>query len=133
MKPHPTPLQVITTRSREGGPKEHRAKQKWPRETQSVTCAPRLSTLSYISRIVAQPPPSFIYCPRPPSHHPSNQTSIYPYSTSAYFRHQPPSGSTVHIHSCINENGNAITYILFGFYNVSNYKIRHQENQQKIL
>ena len=34
---YPTHLQVITTREREGGPKEHRAKQKWPRETHSVT------------------------------------------------------------------------------------------------
>ena len=30
---HPSPLHVITTRAREGGPKEHRAKQRWPRET----------------------------------------------------------------------------------------------------
>ena len=28
---HPTPLHVITTRAREGEPKERRAKQKWPR------------------------------------------------------------------------------------------------------
>ena len=73
----PTPLQVLTTRAREGGPKEHRAKQKWPRETHSVTYAPWLSTLSYLSRIVAQPPPSFLSCPRPPSYHPSSLTSVY--------------------------------------------------------
>ena len=36
-KQHPTPLQVITTRAREGGPNEHNAKQKWPRETHSVS------------------------------------------------------------------------------------------------
>ena len=34
---NPTPLQVIPTRAREAGPKEHRAKQKRPRETHSVT------------------------------------------------------------------------------------------------
>ena len=33
MQRHPTPLQVITTRARKGGPEEYRAKQKWPRET----------------------------------------------------------------------------------------------------
>ena len=69
------PLQVITTRAREGGPKEHRAKQKWPRETHSVTYVAGLSTLSDLSRIVAQPPLSFICCPRPPSHHPSREIS----------------------------------------------------------
>ena len=31
------PLHVITSRAWEGGPKEHRAKQKWPRETHSIT------------------------------------------------------------------------------------------------
>ena len=46
MKQHHSPLQVITTRAWEGGPKEHRAKQKWPRETYSVTNVPGLSTLS---------------------------------------------------------------------------------------
>ena len=35
-QPYPTPLQVITTRAREGGPKEHGAKQKRLRETHSV-------------------------------------------------------------------------------------------------
>ena len=48
MRRHPTPLQVKTTRAREGGPKEHRGKQKWPRETHSFTYAPGLSTLSYL-------------------------------------------------------------------------------------
>ena len=37
---YPTPLQVIITRAREGGPKKHRAKQKWRRETHSVTYEP---------------------------------------------------------------------------------------------
>ena len=50
MKRHPTPLQVITTRATEGGPKEHWDKQKWQRETHSVTYAQGLSTLSYLSR-----------------------------------------------------------------------------------
>ena len=35
---YPSPLHVITTRAQEGGPKEHRAKQKWPRETHCYTC-----------------------------------------------------------------------------------------------
>ena len=61
----------------EDGPTEHRTRQKWPRETHSVTSAPGLSTLSYLSRIVAQPPPSFLCCPRPPSHHPSSLTSVF--------------------------------------------------------
>ena len=76
MLQHPTLLQVITTRGREGRPKEHRAKQNWPRETNSVIYVPELSTLSDLSRIVTQPPPSFICCPRPPSHHPSSLTSV---------------------------------------------------------
>ena len=54
-----------------------RAKQKWLRETHSVTYAPGLSTLYYLSRIVAQPPPSFLCCSRPPSHHPSSLTPVY--------------------------------------------------------
>ena len=35
---------------------EHRAKQKWRRETHSVTYVPGLSTLSDLSRIDVQPP-----------------------------------------------------------------------------
>ena len=42
---------------------------KMARETHFVTYVPMLSTLSDLSRIVAQPPPSFLCCPRPPSHH----------------------------------------------------------------
>ena len=53
---HPTNPQVVTTRAWEGGPKEHRAKQKWPHETHSVTYVPGLSTLSDLLCIVAQPP-----------------------------------------------------------------------------
>ena len=30
-QPHPSPLHVITTRTWEGGPKEHSVKQRWPR------------------------------------------------------------------------------------------------------
>ena len=72
MSRHPTLLLVIATRTREGGPKEHRAKQKWPRETHSVTYVPGFSTFSYLSRIEAHPPRSCFCCPRPPSHHPSS-------------------------------------------------------------
>ena len=48
---HPTPLQVITARVQEGGPKEYRAKQKWPRKTHLVTyiCTKALhSFLSFV-------------------------------------------------------------------------------------
>ena len=48
MQRHPTPLQVITTSTREGGPKDHRDKHKWPSETHSVTYVPGLSTLEYL-------------------------------------------------------------------------------------
>ena len=86
----------------EGCSKEHSVKQKWPRETHSVTFVPGLSTLSGLSRIVAQPPPWLLCCPRPPSHHPSNPTSvslvpfphwhrpptpIWPYGTHPFFPH----------------------------------------------
>ena len=60
---HLTPLQVITIRAWEGCPKEHRAKQKWPNKTHSVTYVPGLSTLFYHLSIVTQPPPSFLCCP----------------------------------------------------------------------
>ena len=46
-------------------------KQKRTRETKSSTWAPVLGT-PHFSRIVAQPPSSFLCCPRPPSHHLSN-------------------------------------------------------------
>ena len=102
MQRHPTPLQVITPRARKGGPKEHRTKLNWRRETHSVTYVPGLSTLSDLSRIEAQPPPSFLCCPRPPSHHPSSRTSVslilalhllplstpfWPYDTHPFFPH----------------------------------------------
>ena len=91
---------MITTRAREGGPKEHSAKQNWPRETRSVTYVPGLSTFSELPRIVAQPPPSFLCCLRPPSHRPSSLTSVslvpvphwvrpstpfWPYGTHSFF------------------------------------------------
>ena len=97
-----SPLQAITTRAREGGAKEHSAKQKWQRETHLVTYVPGLSTLSDFSLIVEQPSPSFLYCPRPPSHHPSSPTSVslvpalhllppsiafWQYGTHPYFPH----------------------------------------------
>ena len=43
---YPTPLKVKTTRAWDGGPKEYRATQKWPRETHLVTYVPGLSTRS---------------------------------------------------------------------------------------
>ena len=95
---YPTPLRVITTRARVGGRKEHRAKQKWPCETNSVTYVPGLSTLSDLSVIDAQPP-SFLCCSRLPSHHPSSLTSVSLVPPSTYFCHQHLSGHTVLIHS----------------------------------
>ena len=48
MQRHPTPLQVITTRARDGGPKEHSHKQEWPRETFCYICTRALhSFLSF--------------------------------------------------------------------------------------
>ena len=70
-----TPLQVITTSARKGGPKEHRAKHKWPRETYSVTCPPGPSTLSYLSHSLHRY--SSVAKLRPPSHHPSSLNSVY--------------------------------------------------------
>ena len=74
-------------------------KQKWQRETHSVTYVPGLSTLSDLSRIDAQPPPSFLCCPRPPSHHTSSQLRSPSYPSPIDFGHQHPSGHTVLIHS----------------------------------
>ena len=123
MKRHPTPLHVITTRAREGGPKEHRAKQRWTRETHSVTYVLGLSTLSDLSRINAQPPPSFLYCPRPPSHHPSSltsvslvpvlhllppSTSLWPYGTHPFFPH----AQTISILSALLANSFSIPTLL---------------------
>ena len=63
---------------------------------------PGLFTLSDLSRIDAQPPPSYLCCPRPPSHHPSSLTSVslvpthhllppstpfWPYDTHQFFPH----------------------------------------------
>ena len=74
MSRHRTPLQVITTRARS---KRTQAKQNLPCETDSVTYAPGLSTLFCLNQAFAQPSPSFLRCPRPPSHHPSSLTSVY--------------------------------------------------------
>ena len=75
------------------------------RKIHSVTHVPGLSTLNNLSRIVTQPPLSFLCCLRPPSHHPSSPTSVYlvpilrwlqpsaPFWPSfADFGHQHPSG-----------------------------------------
>ena len=78
---HPTSFLVIIPRAREGGMKERRTKQKWPRSTQSSTYAPGLSTPSYLSHIVEQRPPSSLCSQRPPLRHPSNLTLVYPVPT----------------------------------------------------
>ena len=76
---YPTPLQVITTRPREGGPKEQRANQKWQRVTHSVTYATKLSTLSHLraaSTVIALLPKAIFT--------PSIQPTSYPPSTYYY-------------------------------------------------
>ena len=60
----------------EGLSESTQGQAKMPRETHSVTYVPGLSTLSGLSRIGAQPPPSFLCCLRPPSHHPSSQPNL---------------------------------------------------------
>ena len=52
----PHHLILITTRAWESGPKEHRAKQKWLRETHLVTYVQGLSTLSDLSRSLHRHP-----------------------------------------------------------------------------
>ena len=96
---HPTTLQVITTRALEGGLKEHRAKYNWPRETHSVTYAPGLSTLSYLSSIVGQARQSFFCSPWPPSHHPFSLTSVYLVPALHLLSPSTPFCHTVLIHS----------------------------------
>ena len=87
---------MITTRTREGGPKQHRDKQKWPRETHSVTYIPGLSTLSDLWRSLRR------YSSVAQGHlhifHPAQLRSPS-YSTSTYFRYQHPSDHTVLIYS----------------------------------
>ena len=97
-----SPHHVITTRAREGDPKEHWAKQKWTLETHSVTYVPGLSTLSDLLPIVAQTLPSFLCCTRPFAHYTSSLTSVsleptlyllspstsfWPYDTHPFFPH----------------------------------------------
>ena len=74
--------------------RKHRIKQNLQRETNSVRNAPGLSTSSYISRIVAQPPPSFLCCPKA-----TFTPSIQPNFGLPRTRPQHPSGHTVLIHS----------------------------------
>ena len=50
MASHPSPGD--NHQSTVGGPKEHKAKQRWQRETHSVTYVTGLSTLSDLSHIV---------------------------------------------------------------------------------
>ena len=50
--------------------------QKWLCETQSSTYTSEFSTTSYLSAL--QPPSSSLICPRPTSHHPTNQPTNQP-------------------------------------------------------
>ena len=80
MKRHPTPASPGYKPLKHGRAvrKKTRNKQKWPRETQSSTYAPGLSTPFYLSRSIVHPPPSFTCFPMPPALYPSNIISIYP-------------------------------------------------------
>ena len=60
-----------------GRPKDHKAKQKCLHKTNSNTHVPGLCTFSYLSRIAAQPQPSFLCFSRTPPHQPSSPTSVY--------------------------------------------------------
>ena len=80
----PQPHHVMASHSSLGDkPLEHVAcciKKFWSfwsgHETQSSTYATGLST-PYLWLIAMQPPLSTVFCPRAPSHHPSNLTSVY--------------------------------------------------------
>ena len=73
---YPNHIMYQSCRAWEGGPKEHKAKQKCPCETHSVTYVSGLSTLSDLLHIVMQSPLSLLCCPMPPSHRPSSLTSV---------------------------------------------------------
>ena len=60
-----------------GGPNEHRNEATMTTSYSIIYIAPGLSTPSYRLRISAQPSPSSLCCPSPPSRHPSNLTSVY--------------------------------------------------------
>ena len=61
-------------------------KQKLPRET--IQLHMYQGSRCFLPSIVAQPPPSLLYCPRPTSHHPSILTMDYTsYPRSTYFCH----------------------------------------------
>ena len=61
-----------------GGPKEHWNKAKMTKSHSIIyTYATVISTSSYLSHIIDKPPPSSIWCQKPPSRHPSNLTSFY--------------------------------------------------------
>ena len=101
---HPTPLQVITTRAREGGPKEYMAKQIWPPETHSELIIYQGSPLfpifraltrslhrhSFVSHGHSTPYPSSLTSvglPRPALHLLPPSTSFWPYDTHTFFPH----------------------------------------------
>ena len=84
---------VITTRAWEGSPKEHRPKQKWLNSF-SYKCTRAIHSFQSF----AHPPQSFRCCTWPPSHHPSNLTSVYTIP-ALHSGHQHPSSHTVLIHS----------------------------------
>ena len=94
------PLHVVTTRAREGGPKEHSAKQSGLVKLIQLHmyCTRALHSL----RSFAQPPPSFLCCLSTftPSMKPSPaQPRSSSYQSSTDFGHQHPSSHTVLIYS----------------------------------
>ena len=86
---------VTTTRGRQGSPKEHRAQQRWPRKTHSVTFA--LGLLHMHHAYVRAMHHSSVAQLRSPSHHPSCLTSVSlgSLSFSQYFTHFMPLLSTM--------------------------------------
>ena len=101
---HPTPLQVITTTPKHGrAVRKNTMHSKNGRVKLIQLHMYQGSTVSDLSRIDAQPPPSFLCCPRPPSRHPSSPTSVslvpalhllppstpfWPYDTHPFFSYE---------------------------------------------
>ena len=78
MERHPTPLQVITTRAREGGPKKNRAKQKG--RVKLIQLHMHQGCRAASTTILLLPKATFTTSIR--------LTSVYLFPASAYFRHQ---------------------------------------------
>ena len=92
MKRHPVPVQV--TRHHNAGGRLERTQE--PSKNGRVELGHPQTGQG--SPLLAQPSPSSLFCPRPPSHHPAKpRCTSYP--PSAYFLHQHRSSHTLLIHS----------------------------------